>query len=222
MNTLSPIDVIPAKAGTHAMVQHIQKESDMNEMPHNTTAVSACMSRSMDPGRVYPREDGGRDDGGDVKAFVVFTGQADRPWLRWLKAGYRHCFVLLHDGGRWISLDPMLNHTDVQVHNVPPDFDLPRWLETRGNIVVRTQLCRTHKKAAPIMPFTCVEAVKRVLGIHDFRILTPWQLYRHLTTVKKASATCLISDPMPVIKASHSKSFPQNKGLVMGGVAWAA
>jgi hypothetical protein len=157
-----------------------------------------------------------------TQAFVVFTGQADRPWLCWLKAGYRHCFVLLHDGERWISLDPMLNHTDVQVHNVPQDFDLPCWLETRGNIVVRTELCRTHKKSAPIMPFTCVEAVKRVLGIHDIRILTPWQLYQHLTVAKKVSGTCLIADLMPVIKASQSKCFSQGRGFLAGGSAWAA
>ncbi len=31
------------------------------------------------------------------------------------------------------------------------------------------------------MPFTCVEAAKRVLGLHDRRVVTPWQLYRRLS-----------------------------------------
>jgi hypothetical protein len=41
-------------------------------------------------------------------------------------------------------------------------------------------LRRDITKAAPFMLFTCVEAVKRVLGIHRRGIVTPWQLYQHL------------------------------------------
>ena len=39
---------------------------------------------------------------------------------------------------------------------------------------------RLHKRPAPLMVFTCVEAVKRVLGLHRRLVFTPWQLYRHL------------------------------------------
>jgi hypothetical protein len=115
-----------------------------------------------------------------AKAFVVFVGQADSVWLRWLRPGFRHCFVLLHDGERWISIDPLLTHMDVQVHSVPPDFDMDAWLEDRGHTVIQAELCRSHEHPAPFMVFTCVEAVKRVLGLHDWRVVTPWQLYRRL------------------------------------------
>ncbi len=123
-----------------------------------------------------------------LKAFVVFTGQADWPWLRWLKPGFRHCFVLLNDGTHWISVDPLLNHMDVQVHNAPVDFDLPAWLRSRGHKVVAAPVRRERMKPAPFLPFTCVETVKRVLGIHDMRVLTPWQLYRRLANVSLPSA----------------------------------
>ena len=114
------------------------------------------------------------------KAWVVFTGKTDLPWLRILKPGFRHCYVLLNDGERWISLDPLSNYMDVSVHHhVPAEFDLPRWLKTRGHTVVRAETQRI-KKEAPWMIFTCVEAVKRTLGIHDRFIFTPWQLYRRL------------------------------------------
>jgi len=33
-----------------------------------------------------------------TKAWVVFSGEADLPWLKILKEGYRHCYVLLNDG----------------------------------------------------------------------------------------------------------------------------
>lgn len=115
------------------------------------------------------------------RAWVVFSGKSDWPWLKFLRPGFRHCFVIVHDGTRWLSLDPLLQHTELKVHDVPPDFDLPGWLTARGNRVMAAPLDRTHNKPAPLMFFTCVEAVKRVLGLHRWMVLTPWQLYRHLS-----------------------------------------
>ena len=114
------------------------------------------------------------------KAWVVFSGQTDLAWLRVFKPGFRHCFILLNDGKHWISFDPLSNHTEISVHHhMPPEFDLPLWLQSRGHKVVETFI-EHHKKPAPVMFFTCVEAVKRVLGLHKRFIFTPWQLYRFL------------------------------------------
>ena len=114
-------------------------------------------------------------------AWVVFSGQTEISWLKCLKPGFRHCYVLINDGERWTSIDPLSHITEVSVHHhVPVDFDLPKWLETRGNHVVRAPLRRDVTKPAPFMLFTCVEAVKRVLGIHRRAVFTPWQLYQHL------------------------------------------
>lgn len=118
----------------------------------------------------------------NLKAWVVFSGQADRPWLKLLRPGFRHCSVVLHDGRRWLSLDPMLSRIELRVHDhVPPDFDLPGWLRERGQLVVAAPVDQTRAVPMPLAVFTCVEAVKRVLGLHRSLILTPWQLYRHLT-----------------------------------------
>ena len=114
-------------------------------------------------------------------AWVVFSGQTEISWLKFLKPGFRHCYVLINDGERWTSIDPLSHVTEISVHHhVPYDFDFPGWLQSRGNRVVRAPLNRDITKAAPFMLFTCVEAVKRVLGIHRRGIVTPWQLYRHL------------------------------------------
>ncbi|MFA5592593.1 MAG: hypothetical protein WC989_04685 [Micavibrio sp.] len=118
----------------------------------------------------------------DQKAWVVFSGSTEITWLRFLKPGFRHCYVLINDGERWTSLDPLSHVTEVSVHHhVPADFDLPGWLAARGNRVVKAPMRRDLTRPAPFMLFTCVEAVKRVLGIHRRLVVTPWQLYRHLT-----------------------------------------
>lgn len=115
------------------------------------------------------------------QAWVVFSGQTEISWLRFLKPGFRHCYVLLNDGERWTSFDPLSHVIEISTHHhVPVDFDLPAWLESRGNRVVAAPVRRDITKPAPFMIFTCVEAVKRVLGIHARKIITPWQLYSHL------------------------------------------
>lgn len=125
------------------------------------------------------------------KTWVAFTGQTDLPWLRFLKPGFRHCFVIINDGRNWVSLDPMANRFEVTVHDQPAGFDFPQWLRSCGLTVIESQ-AHNRNRAAPLMPLTCVEAVKRVLGIHDRLILTPWQLYRHL---EKCSGTEKASRP---------------------------
>ena len=115
------------------------------------------------------------------KAWVVFSGQADLPWLRMLRRGFRHCFVIIHDGSTWLSVDPMLHRMEVYAHHhLPKDFDLPCWLENRGQRVIPVDRGATPVRPAPWGFFTCVEAVKRVLGIHARFVVTPWQLYRYL------------------------------------------
>lgn len=114
------------------------------------------------------------------RAWVVFSGQTDLPWLKILKPGYRHCYVLINDGDHWISLDPLPGHTEVMVHHIAPDFDLPNWLKARGFKYVPA--CITPQNTqSPWAFYSCVEAVKRVIGLQDRWVITPWQLYKKLT-----------------------------------------
>lgn len=115
-------------------------------------------------------------------AFVAFSGDTEIRWLKtFLKPGFRHCFVILRDGTRWVSLDPLAHRTEILVHDLPPAFDLPEWLRAQGLRLVAAAPAATPARPAPLMPMTCVESVKRVLGIHSRRIVTPWQLYRYLS-----------------------------------------
>lgn len=151
------------------------------------------------------------------KAWVVFSGQTDLAWLRILKPGFRHCFVLLHDGRSWITLDPLSNYTDINIHHLPPEFDLPAWLRSRGHKVVEAKL-KQVRKPAPFMLFTCTEAVKRVLGLHERFIITPWQLYRHLTSPGVIPAKAGISGT----QAQDSGLRRNDNSSLKGEISWEA
>ncbi|HYD97765.1 MAG TPA: hypothetical protein VEH84_00155 [Alphaproteobacteria bacterium] len=120
-----------------------------------------------------------------ARAWVAFTGRADLWWLRLLRPGFRHCLALLHDGRHWIVVDPLAGCTEVAVVRLPPGGDLADGYRAAGWTVVPAPLRRPMARPAPWSPFTCVEAVKRVLGLHDRRVLTPWQLYRRLIALAK-------------------------------------
>jgi hypothetical protein len=124
-----------------------------------------------------------------LRAWVVFCDNSELPWLRWLRRGFRHCFVVLHqqdaDGsGHWIAIDPLAPLLEVTVPPVPADCDLPAWLAAQGHTVVPAPVHRGLRRPAPWAPFTCVETCKRVLGLHARWVITPWHLFRHLTTVR--------------------------------------
>ena len=114
------------------------------------------------------------------RAFVVFSGQTDLKWLRILKPGFRHCFVLLSDKEHWLCLDPLSNRLELFLHPVDPHFDFVHFYADRGMAAVRATILPALPKPAPLGVFTCVETVKRVLGIRHRRIVTPRQLHKFL------------------------------------------
>ncbi|MCB9963713.1 MAG: hypothetical protein H6855_06510 [Rhodospirillales bacterium] len=116
--------------------------------------------------------------------WVVFSGESEIRWINWfLKKGFRHCYALINDGSKWITYDPLAHKTDIAIHHqISANFDLPGWLQARGLAVVKISLPSFKQKALPPAFFTCVEAVKRLSGVRKLSILTPYQLFKELTT----------------------------------------
>ena len=61
------------------------------------------------------------------RAWIVFCDNTELAWLRLLRPGFRHCFAVLHDGERWIAIDPLATRLEVTVPPLAADFDLPGW-----------------------------------------------------------------------------------------------
>ncbi|MCM0019395.1 MAG: hypothetical protein NBV67_05325 [Tagaea sp.] len=115
------------------------------------------------------------------QALVVFRDRTELRWLRWLARGFRHCAVVVRVGGDWVLIDSLSHSICVGRFAAEPIGRLAARYRAAGMIVVETRVRQAPADLAPILPLTCVEAVKRVLGIHAWTILTPRQLHRHLT-----------------------------------------
>jgi len=118
-------------------------------------------------------------------ALVAFTGRTDLRVLRLLKPGFRHCFMALPDRGQWLLYDPMAHATALQGLPLAPGTNVFDALLAEGFVVVPARVRTAPRRPAPVAPFTCVEAVKRALGIHARHVVTPWDLFRHLTRSEK-------------------------------------
>jgi hypothetical protein len=112
---------------------------------------------------------------------VLFAGETQLKWLRVLHPRFRHCLVAVKLGGAWVVIDPLSHKTALSMVEGFSADELVRWYEQQGMKAIRTWIGEAPAKLAPLAPATCVEAVKRVLGIHAWWIITPRQLHDYLT-----------------------------------------
>ena len=113
-----------------------------------------------------------------MKALAVFHGASDHPLARWLKPGFRHCFVALLVNGCWILVDgndgiPVIRYLAAD------DFDLAGFYRDQGYTVVETHQ-RDTPLVSPAIATNCTGIVKAVLSLRAPLAITPWRLYRHL------------------------------------------
>lgn len=116
------------------------------------------------------------------QAWIAFGGQADQPWLRPLRPGFRHCFAALQDSEGWTVLDPLSGRLVVARLTLPPGFDLPGFYRRAGFAVLGPFLpgaARRHL-LPPLAPFSCVALCRSVLGEGAPFALTPRGLFRGL------------------------------------------
>ena len=68
--------------------------------------------------------------------LVVFVDHAECRWLRVLRAGFRHCFVVIRDRSVWLACDPLKDRIELSVLSLPENFDLPGFYAGRGHRVL--------------------------------------------------------------------------------------
>lgn len=116
-----------------------------------------------------------------LNALVVFTDACHLWSGRRLKAGFRHCFVLVDKDSGWLLLEPLAHHTDISVLAEVSGDEIGAFYRELGYRVVPTFVRNAERRPLPPSLFTCAEAVKRILGIRAWWIVTPFQLFKYLT-----------------------------------------
>jgi len=119
-----------------------------------------------------------------MQCLVVFSENRGVWWLKFLKSGFRHCFVILETDRGCISVDPISNSFSVKMLEGYELKGLLRWYKNMGMEVMKVAI--DDKNAGPFFwaPLTCVEIVKRLIGLNKMLVMTPWQLYKHIKRTK--------------------------------------
>lgn len=112
-----------------------------------------------------------------MRALVVFHDRGTGFLSRFLKPGFRHCFVVIHNGNYWIMVDGCEGVPLVQV-TAPGDYDLAAFWREAGHTVIETEQ-RTIVPWSPLAIANCVGICKAVLCVRSIAI-TPYGLYKHL------------------------------------------
>lgn len=115
------------------------------------------------------------------RAVVVFKNTAGlrQHWLApLLKDGFKHCGVAVESGDYWVFVDP---NPDCIRFTVPAmkDYDLAGYFRDQGFTTTELEI-DGMEVMVPLVVSNCVGVVKTVLGIREFTIITPYQLYKFL------------------------------------------
>ena len=115
-------------------------------------------------------------------ALVGFSGDARVWWLRVLKPGFRHVAVAIADGvgvEGYVFYNPLLNASEL-AWIAGSENSVKAKMQAGGFLVVSTKTQEMPKKPLAIRPYSCVEGVKRALGVNAPWVFTPYQLYKLL------------------------------------------
>lgn len=120
------------------------------------------------------------------RIWLAFGGEADQPWLRPLRRGFRHCFAALADEAGWTVLEPLSGRLLVARLPVPAGFDLPAFYR-RAGLAVLGPFAPAPPRATrlpSLAPFTCVGLCRALIGPGAPFAVTPYGLFRALGGTK--------------------------------------
>lgn len=123
---------------------------------------------------------------GGAIAIVIFEHRDARGFLRLLRPGFRHCFCLLRHEAGWLLCDPLKGGLRL---DLVPAYGM-RALMDHYRGIGRIALAGPGPSGFPaaplgVRPLTCVEVVKRTLGLAAPAVFTPFQLHAYLISTGK-------------------------------------
>jgi len=122
-------------------------------------------------------------------AVVVFCDRTDLWWLRILRPGFRHCFVVLFSPPFAIGIESLATGLAIVDFGVTTPHDLTRSFRDQGYRAVIVPCRGRGARSLGPAPFSCVESVKRAIGIARPEIITPHQLWKYFCRNRKKVLT---------------------------------
>lgn len=113
--------------------------------------------------------------------YLIYEDRESHWWSHFFKKGYKHVFALRFDGFFWIKMDFLMGWTDfgvVPYHDCATIKDITNG---RNVIVQYVEAWRKPRYRVRLLfaPWTCVEAMKSLLGIRAWWVITPYQLFKY-------------------------------------------
>ena len=118
------------------------------------------------------------------KVLIVFSDNTGAWWLKFLKPGYRHCFAVVETDRGCIWVDPLSTNLNLKVLEGYELAGLIKWYRDMGMKVLSVNVAPSQGGDFPWAAMTCVEIVKRLVGIRNRWIVTPWQLFSFIKRTK--------------------------------------
>ena len=113
--------------------------------------------------------------------YVVFKGSNLKHWvMRWLNPDFRHVYMVREDEGIWLIINRAEAATIVKTELVE-DYPHIRQLCPNTVILPVTVRIKTDVYQWHLGISSCVDVCKGLLGIKDFWVWTPYQLYKRIT-----------------------------------------
>jgi hypothetical protein len=100
--------------------------------------------------------------------------------MRLLRPGFRHCFCVLRRADRWVVCDPLKGSIVLEILAEYPLEALAAHYLASGRSLLAGTAGSLRPLPLRVRALTCVEVVKRLLGIDAPWVLTPYQLFRFL------------------------------------------
>lgn len=116
--------------------------------------------------------------------IVVFKprtpDQPPRWWQRWLHPARRHVLALWQDGSVTLAAEHVGSRLRIETMALPVEEAARGLMWAWQAEALRVPCVPVPLRGMLRPPMTCVEFVKALLGLHDWRIWTPQQLRRAL------------------------------------------
>lgn len=118
--------------------------------------------------------------------LVYEQSRFQRFYVKWLKKGFQHVTAYKFTGYFWLRLDISLGYSDFDVLCYDYRDSIKDVLSGQDVTWQYVEVWRQprYRVRSIVAPWTCVEAMKSVLGIRAPLVLTPWQLYKHVEAIK--------------------------------------